>query len=208
MSVEGNRPTSRTRLERRQLARVEVNLPGRLFIPIDGREARCKIVDMSAAGARIASDLVPETGTQVVLYIDGFGRFECDAAHIEPGHFGVNFRCSALKQQRVGEQLAVLAANGAVEATALRRHDRTATKGLAKFTCANGDVVACEVLDLSLSGLSLKTEGRPLLGDIVSIGQMSGRVVRYHETGIAIEFVNAIDKAPAESDAQRVSQAR
>jgi len=188
--------------------RVEVNLPGRIFIPADGREARCTIVDMSAAGARIASDLIPNPGAQVVLYIDGFGRFECDAAHVEPGFFGANFRCSPLKQQRVGEQLAIFANKGATETTVLRRHDRTTTKGLASYVCANGDAVACEVLDLSLSGLSLKTEGRPRIGEIVSIGQMTGRVVRYHETGIAIEFVNAFDKGRAESAVPRALASR
>jgi hypothetical protein len=71
----------------------------------------------------------------------------------------------------------------------LRRHDRTPTKGFARFTRANGDILACEVVDLSLSGVSLKTDSRPPLGEVVLIGQMAGKVVRYHETGIAIEFV-------------------
>ena len=39
------------------------------------------------------------------------------------------------------------------------------------------------------SGVSLKTDARPPLGEVVLIGQMAGKVVRHHETGIAIEFV-------------------
>ena len=79
----------------------------------------------------------------------------------------------------------------------MRRHDRAPTKGLARYTRANGDVVNCEVLDLSLSGVSLKTDTRPPLGEIVLIGQTAGRVARHHKSGIALEFV----VAPAEKAA-------
>jgi hypothetical protein len=48
--------------------------------------------------------------------------------------------------------------------------------------------VACEVVDLSLSGLSLKTTVKPPIGEVITIGQVSGRVVRHHESGIAVEF--------------------
>ena len=71
----------------------------------------------------------------------------------------------------------------------LRRHDRTPTKGIARFTRADGQLVACEVLDLSVSGVSLKTNMRPPIGEFVLIGQMAGRIARHHEQGIGIEFV-------------------
>ena len=79
--------------------------------------------------------------------------------------------------------------NGAVDETLLRRHDRKGTKGAARFTRASGEIVICEVLDLSLGGVSLATDVRPQIGEIVLIGQMAGRVARIHENGIAIEFV-------------------
>ena len=53
----------------------------------------------------------------------------------------------------------------------------------------DGEIVNCEVLDLSLSGVSLGTEMRPPIGEFVLIGQMAGRVVRHHDTGIGITFV-------------------
>ena len=113
----------------------------------------------------------------------------------------MKFNCSALKRERIAEQLTVYMNRGVVDQadSALRRHDRTPTRGLAKFTRANGDEINCEVLDLSLSGVSLATDVRPPLGEFVLIGQMAGRVARHHETGIGIEFV-AQEKhaAPAE----------
>ncbi len=47
----------------------------------------------------------------------------------------------------------------------------------------------CEVLDLSTSGVSVKTDIRPPVGEYVLIGQMAGRVARHHESGVGIEFV-------------------
>jgi len=54
---------------------------------------------------------------------------------------------------------------------------------------ADGQLVACEVLDLSVSGVSLKTKLRPPIGEFVLIGQMAGRIARHHDQGIGIEFV-------------------
>ena len=54
--------------ERRRFRRVRVDLPGRLFVPGDSREARCTIADLSPGGAAIVCEMVPEAGTPVVLY--------------------------------------------------------------------------------------------------------------------------------------------
>jgi hypothetical protein len=139
----------------------------------------------------VVCEFVPTLDTAIILYIDGFGRFEGSVARPAEGKFGIKFTCSALKRERVAEQLTLFMNRGAVDEAALRQHDRAPTKGLARFTRANGDIVGCEVLDLSLGGVSLKTDIRPPLGETVLIGQMAGRIVRHHETGIAIEFVGA-----------------
>jgi hypothetical protein len=126
-----------------------------------------------------------------VLYVDEFGRFECDVVRSEWGHFGVVFRCSALKQARLAEQLDIIAKQGALQPPPMRRHDRRPGGELSQFTRSNGQTAACEVVDLSLSGLSLKTMVRPPIGEVITIGHVSGRVVRHHETGIAVEFCGA-----------------
>lgn len=198
---------AKARAERRRYKRVPVALSGRLFVPAESREAHCKIADMSPGGARIVSELIPAQGAQIVLYIDGFGRFEGVVARPGEDFFGVQFNCSQHKRDRVAEQLTLYLNGGNLDDSVLRRHDRTPTKGLARFTRANGEVVNCEVLDLSLSGVSLATDARPPVGEFVLIGQMAGRVARHHETGIGIEFV-AQDKAQAEPPKPRLFVAR
>jgi hypothetical protein len=180
---------AKAKAERRRFRRVRVDLTGRLFVPADSRECHCKIVDLSPGGASLECDLVLDGGTQIVLYIDGFGRLEGTVMRTEGDDFGVRFNCTAAKRERIAEQLILFMNRSLIDENEMRRHDRTPQKGIARFTRADGQFVACEVMDLSVSGVSLKTDVRPPIGEFVLIGQMAGRVARHHETGIGIEFV-------------------
>jgi hypothetical protein len=180
---------AKAKAERRRFRRVRVDLTGRLFVPADSRECHCKIVDLSPGGASLECDLVLEGGTQVVLYVDGFGRLEGSVVRNEGSDFGIRFNCTPAKRERIAEQLILFMNRTLIDETEMRRHDRTPTKGIARFTRADGQFVACEVMDLQVSGVSLKTDVRPPIGEFVLIGQMAGRVARHHEHGIGIEFV-------------------
>jgi hypothetical protein len=194
-------------VERRRYKRERVELRGRQFEPAENRETHCEIADMSPGGARVLSDVVPPPGTHVVVYIDGFGRFEGNVARSEQGSFGIQFNCSAHKRERVAEQLTLYRNGGSLDQSALRRHHRTPAKSTARFTRADGDIVNCEVLDLSLSGVSLATEIRPPIGEFVLINRMAGRVARHHDTGIGIEFMSQ-DKAVVEPARPKLFAAR
>jgi hypothetical protein len=52
------------------------------------------------------------------------------------------------------------------------------------------------VVDVSLSGAALKAGVIPALGTYVLLGRMRGRVVRYLESGVAIEFTRQLDSTP------------
>ena len=60
---------------------------------------------------------------------------------------------------------------------------------------ANGQVLVCDVLDISLDGVSVRTEVRPPLGEIVNLGRSHGRVVRHHADGFAVQYVRQAEKA-------------
>lgn len=187
---------ARAKAERRRYRRVRVDLPGRLFMPADGREARCVIEDLSPGGAAIRCDLAPEAGAAVVVYADGFGRFEGVVAR--PGGasaFGVAFQCTPSKRERTAEQLTLFLNKSLVDETVLRRHERSNQKGFAKFTRADGQIVSCEVMDISVGGVSLKTEIKPPIGEFVLIAQIAGRIARHHEQGVGVEFVGRETRA-------------
>lgn len=178
----------KSRAERRRFRRVRLDVPGRLFIPADGEETPCQVGDLSPGGANVASSILPATGSQVVLYVDGFGRFEGQVVRHDGKTFGVRFSCTVLKRERIAEQLTLFLNDALVEGSMLRR-ERGNQKEFAKFTRADGQIVQCEIMDISAGGVSLRTDTRPALGEFVLIAQMAGRVARHHDQGIDIEFV-------------------
>lgn len=190
----------KAKAERRRFKRVRVDLPGRLFVPDTGQEYFCTVLDMSPGGAALECDQEIAAETKIILYLDGFGRFEGTAVGRNSHGFGVRFQCTALKRERIAEQLTLFANKGLLDDVDLRRHERAPAKGFTRFTRADGETVKCEVLDLSLSGVSLKTTIRPPIGEFVLIGQMAGRVARVHENGIGVEFVgtNQAEKSSTE----------
>ena len=103
MKVDQEALVARAKADRRRYRRVTVDLGGRLFVPADGHEAICKIVDLSPGGAQIQCEFVPPVDTAIILYVDGFGRFEGVVARPASGMFGVKFNCSALKRERIAE---------------------------------------------------------------------------------------------------------
>jgi len=193
---------AKAKAERRRFRRVRVDLAGRLFTPGDEQEARCTVIDLSPGGAAVECEIQPEHGTPVVLYVDGFGRFEGTAVRREGQGFGVAFVCTSVKRERIAEQLTLfLNKSLADDSSLLRRHERTHQKGFATFTRADGQIVKCEVMDISVGGVSLKSEVRPALGEFVLIAGIAGRIARHHEHGIGIEFVGQDKNAAANPDA-------
>ena len=198
MAMKDTEPVvARAGAERRRFRRVRVDLPGRLFLPADNHEAPCTVIDLSPGGAAIASETVPETGSAVILYVDNFGRFEGTVARRDAQGFGVAFVCTPSKRERVAEQLILFLNKSLVDDTLLRRHERSSQKGFAKFTRASGQIVQCEVVDMRESGISLKTDIKPPIGEFVLIAEAAGRVARHHADGIGIQFVGQ-EKAVAQ----------
>jgi PilZ domain len=175
--------------EKRRFRRVNLDLPGRLFFPADSREERCTVLDLSPGGAAVRGGSVPVSGVQVVLYVDNFGRFEGNVVRRDGYGFGIAFVCTPSKRERTAEQLILFLNKTLVDDSVLRRHERSNQKGFAKFTRADGQIVHCEVMDISVGGVSLKTDVKPPIGEFVLIAQIAGRVARHHGDGIGIEFL-------------------
>lgn len=198
---------ARSKADRRRFRRVPVDLPGKLFIPATSQEYSCTVVDMSPGGASITCEVELLPDTQVVLYANAFGRFEGQVVRREGYNFGLRFLSTALKRERTAEQLTLHMNRSLLSEADLRRDDRAPARGLTRFVRYDGQVVACEVLDLSMGGVSVKTDIKPPVGEFVLIGQLAGRVARHHEDGIGIEFVGAAN-ASAERLKDKIAVAR
>lgn len=177
--------------ECRHFRRVKLDLPGRLFLPDQGQEAPCTILDMSPGGMAVLSGTAPGLGSPVVVYLDGFGRFEGRVVRHDQGGFGLAFDCTPSKRRRTAEQLMLFLKTALNYDGLLDQPGRAGPKSRVRFTRADGQLVDAELLDISLQGVSLKTEVKPALGEIVLLAQVAGRVTHHHADGIVIDFLGS-----------------
>jgi hypothetical protein len=182
---------ARARAERRRFHRVKLSIAGRLFLPATKEETACVVEYISPGDALLLCKLAQEPRGTAILYIDKYGRFEGPVMRFEPRGFAMEFRCSQQKRDRLADQLMLEINRDILKEADLRRYDRVeaASGSYTCFTRASGEQVRCEVLDLSLTGVSVRTEIRPAIGEHILIGNRAGRVARHHTDGIGIEFL-------------------
>jgi PilZ domain len=183
--------------ERRKYQRVRLYMPGQLFNPVDEQTTDCKVLDLSAGGAAVQVDGSFPIGDHFVLYVTGFGRFEGRVVMHETGVLRLAFTIGESKQNRLKDMLALFVAEGLTGVTESRKHRREPAIGTGFIVRADGNHVKCDVLDVSLDGVSLRTKARPAVGEIVNLGRSWGKVVRHHEEGVSIQFVQVISEKAA-----------
>jgi hypothetical protein len=174
--------------ERRRFQRVRVNLLGRYMLA-DRREFPCQVTDMSPGGMALIAPVRAEVGERVIAYVDHLGRLEGTIARHFQNGFAMTVAATARKRDKLAAQLTWLANRHILNLPEDRRHGRfTPRNPAARLILPNGINVACRVIDLSQSGAAVKTDQRPEIGALVTIGKTTGRVVRHIEDGFAIEF--------------------
>jgi len=175
-------------IEQRRSERMRTAFEGRIFFSAGETTIDCLVANLSDSGAGVTAEEMPPLQSFVILYVEGFGRFEAVAARVDGEVLGLHFVLNDRKRKALVDKIARFVETGATDPAALRRHRRVPDEAVASFVCGNGDRVPCEVMDISLTGASLRTHARPLIGETIRIGRMPARVVRYHERGIAVEF--------------------
>jgi hypothetical protein len=174
--------------ERRRHQRVRVNLLGRYMLA-DRREFPCQVTDMSPGGMAIIAPVSGQVGERVIAYVDHVGRLEgVITRHFQNG-FAMTVSATIRKRDKLAAQLTWLANRHILNLPEDRRHGRfTPRNPAARLILPNGLNLACRIIDLSASGAAIKTDQRPELGALVTIGKTTGRVVRHLEEGFAVEF--------------------
>ena len=161
----------------------------------DMTEHPCQVLKVTADDAVFATAVDVPAGVQLVAYIDEVGRVEGVIEKSVSGGFSVIFNHSESRRQRIKKRLEWLDSDDRPSGAELRRHARSEPQdNKSHITLPDGRVYPCEVIDISLSGASVRTDVMPALGTYLHLGKMRGRTVRYHDEGFAIEFVSA---APA-----------
>jgi len=191
ISEAGQKVIERASKERRRFRRVNLAITGRLYIPATQEESLCTVEDISPGDVSVRCELKQEPKGRAVIYLENLGRFEGPIVRGNDGGFVMTFSCSLQKREKLADQLTLEVNRNLLSESDLRRYDRVeAVSGsYTHFTRSSGEHIRCEVLDLSLSGVSVRTELRPPVGEHILIGHRAGRVARHHQDGIGVEFL-------------------
>ena len=174
--------------ERRRFQRVKVHLLGRYMLQ-DRREFPCQVINMSPGGLALLAQGIGAVGERVVAYLDHIGRVEGKITRIIDNGFAMTVSATPRKRDKLAAQLTWLANRKILNLPEDRRHDRIVPRNpIARLTLADGRVMNCRIIDLSLSGAAVGAEFKPEAGSQLMLGTVQGHVVRHLEDGFAIEF--------------------
>jgi len=175
-------------LRRRIHSSVEVDLDGRFMLP-GGAEHPCRIAEMSTGEIRFATPVRPKLGEKIIVYIAELGRFEGAVERHEAEGFAIGLKLTEMKHKKLAEQLVWFANREVLDLPENRRHRRIVPMlQWTIVTLSNGKEKTAKINDVSLSGVSVEVNARPLVGSRVVVGAKAAKVIRTMEGGFVAEF--------------------
>ncbi|BAQ17820.1 hypothetical protein GL4_2383 [Methyloceanibacter caenitepidi] len=170
---------------------MDVSLNGRFMVE-NTNEYPCEVFNMSPGGMALWAPFSPRVGERVISYIEQMGGLDGTVTRTFEGGFAVEFKISARKRERIANVLTWYSSGE--HNIEDRVHERYAPRiAEHKLILPSGTVHACRVIDISLSGASIASKLRPDIDSLVVLARHRGRVVRHHDEGFAIEFVEVQD---------------
>ena len=176
--------------DKRQHRRVPMALVGR-FMNEEREEHHCRLKDISVGGAAIESAQVVAEGERIIAYFDEIGRLDGVVVRRFDGGFAIKCNMPQHKREKLAATLTWLLNRDLLHPSDKRRHARIVPRVReAIIHLDDNAILECKLLDVSLGGASIASEARPAIGTDVKLGQLRARVVRHHDQGFGLEFVD------------------
>jgi len=185
----GPDPAGSSFADQRRYPRFPLSLPGR-FMRADKLDYPCRLKDISIIGAAMTSSTPLIVGEHLIVYLLHLGGLEGTVVRRTEDGFAMSITATQRKREKLAAQIKRLSAQGEISEAEERVFPRRPANEIATLALLDGTVLDCPMLDVSRSGASLVTPIRPPLGTEVIFANQRAIVVRHHEEGIAVEFVN------------------
>jgi hypothetical protein len=165
---------------------------GRFMLP-DQTEHACSVVGIDVTGAEFRSSCLPPYGQTLIAYLEQIGRIECVAQEATPDGFRVEFVLTGARKERFLTRQKWLISKTTEQVQEERLYNRRQMDGAqSRITLLDGRSYPCEIVDISVTGAAVAIAVLPAIGSKVYLGKMQGKIVRYVETGIALQFMTAL----------------
>jgi hypothetical protein len=186
-SSSATEPSARS-VDRRRNRRFALALPGRCMAS-NKQEFPCRTIDISMSGIAVAAAADMTVGDRIVAYFDEIGGVDGTVARTFDGGFAFALTMSKHKREKLAAQVTWLV--NAHELTGIegRRHERIPVRQTTNLVLADGTIHQVRCIDVSVSGASVMTRLRPNIGTAVTLGRLTGKIVRHHPEGVAVQFV-------------------
>lgn len=179
--------------DRRLHKRYALALLGR-FMRADRHEYACRTIDVSVGGVSIASPVQPEIGEQIILYIDDLGGLEGTVGRHFDGGFAVFLRATRHKREKLAARITWLINRADLDGLEGREHERVIPGADGSILKISDEIaLQVELVDVSLSGANVATEARPPIGSEVMLGKLRAKVMRHHDRGIGVRFLDVLE---------------
>ncbi len=183
--------------DRRRTRRIVMPLKIR-YLTKNREEHRGRILNISARGALIRALPGTSYGDRLVVYIDKLGRFSGEVVRIERDGFAIKFDSRKKRTCRTADTLTWLI-NGGENDFNRRRAQRIRQNKPAIAILPDGSQRPCRILDISMTGASLSITPRPIIGSQLKVGRMRAKVMRHHDKGIGVQFLQPQSQQPQSS---------
>lgn len=181
---------NRASIEQRAHPRVPIILPG-LLVVSEAETFRCMVTDVSQSGAGLQyQDQVPKAETVARLIIEQFGVFEGVTVRDCGETRGLRFSPGEADRNQLLIKLTLFVEEGVADVS---RQERSLTEAKLSMVRTSGIHERCAVQKISLKGVSLATEQRPPVGELVRLGRMYGRVAQHNSQGVAVRFLSFVN---------------
>lgn len=183
------RHNPKLRKDHRRHRRVNIRLHGR-FLNDASEEHSLMCRNISCGGALFSSASIPPIDSQIVCYIDELGRIVGKVVRQTDDGFAIAFTVSQVKRDRLADKLIWLVNKDRLGLVEERSAQRFAAEGPALITRQDGRTLQCRVVDISLTGAGFETDGpKPMIGEVVSVGNISAEVMRCTPNGFGVRFI-------------------
>ena len=166
---------------------------GRYMRP-DQQEYPCQVGKLDTSKIEVVARHEVEFGEHIVAYLDQIGRIEGIVSARNEAGFTISLSLSGSRLERFEKRLEWLNNRDEGDEEDQRRHARyQPSESASQLILPDGRNYPCEILDISVSGASVKVDVIPSIGTYVMLGKMRGRITRLHAEGIGIEFLKMLD---------------
>lgn len=161
-------------------------------------EYLCRLRDISLGGCALTTPAPVRPGEHIICYLDEIGRIEGPVYRVIENGFVLTIKASERRRERLAATLMWLANREILGSDIDQRrpgHHRTVVpQKPAEIILADGTRTPCTIIDISISGASISIDARPPIGSEVWLGRIRGRILRHHEAGIALNFVETLSE--------------